>query len=117
MKQREIKFRAWDSIVEKMVGPLHTSIIISPILTGEFIENVFILLQYTGLRDKNGKEIYEGDLLKVNIGGDIQDDVYEVRSLEELYREFNRDDSYYTFTEVEIIGNIHENPELLTNKN
>lgn len=73
----------------------------------------YVVEQYTGLKDKNGKEIYEGDILEIWIGGVKQIPPYIVTDLRELYLDFNRDDSYCCFSACRIIGNIHENPELL----
>jgi len=74
-----------------------------------------ILLQYTGLYDKNGKEIYEGDIVNVS---SFEPSVYQVgfnRGGFCMFREVN--DSYYNdikYAETgEIIGDIYQNPELL----
>ena len=86
---REIKFRAWDKARKKMIYKF----IIAPTSPGW---GGFIFMQYTGLRDKNGKEIYEGDVVKHSCGA------YGVITW-----------INHTPTESEIIGNIYENPELI----
>lgn len=73
------------------------------------------LMQFTGLRDKNGKEIYEGDVVRFplleNRGGHPV--VVEWKDAG-----WNWLNIHYTGgLEVEVIGNIHENPELLTQAN
>lgn len=72
--------------------------------------NEFILEQFTGLNDKNGKEIYQGDILKTKYKKNnyIVDDLLEFGW---YYHEFICHEKL-----IEIIGNIHENPELLENK-
>lgn len=58
-EMREIKFRAWDKTIESMTEPFH----LGSYLSGDMFDRNWILMQYTGLKDKNVKEIYEGDLL------------------------------------------------------
>ena len=69
--------------------------------------------QFVGICDKNGKEIYEGDIVKCG-----SDWLYKVVFLNAAFK-LNRPDGYFFTIErddvFEIIGNIHDNPELLKN--
>jgi len=76
----------------------------------------FILMQFTGLKDKNGNEIYEGDLLE-EVGCD---DIFEVKWTNEYTHDsiftgydFSNKDGEGVVKGVEIIGNIYENKDLL----
>ena len=116
---REIKFRVWDKILrdysKNTMGWYHSKNgIVSP-ETGDR----YIFEQYAGLKDKNGKEIYEGDII-VGTYKDMRTDTglvvfkgcgfkVEIPNVgdDELVDWERYSDS------IEVIGNIYENPELL----
>lgn len=73
-----------------------------------FLINV-LLLQYTGIKDKNGVEIYEGDVVELNVP------TYKTttKTIGDLYDVFALDKNVESTSYIEVIGNVYENPELL----
>ena len=107
---REIKFRAWDPYTKKMDYDCRDAL---SFWNGIAVpEGDHIPLQFTGLKDKNGAEIYEGDILK--IGPQAYPVVWDDKGTHGWKLDtphFGIGASQSTFYEV--IGNIYENPELL----
>lgn len=68
--------------------------------------------QFTGLHDKNGKEIYEGDIVRYDMGGECEVSY----CIGGGFAGFDLSPAFHNehqLTDVEVIGNIHDNPELL----
>lgn len=109
---REIKFRAWDD----------NSLMIYSGNLAEFFSYMdpsAPLMQYTGLKDKNGKEIYEGDVIKkTDLGfiGKIEFSpcAFAITPIASPKWIYEHGDSFPIVDgeDLEIIGNVHENPEL-----
>lgn len=146
--RREIKFRAWNKrgrypqYRPYMVDNIHEACDLSPEDTdnvasfyGFFYGDDYEIMQYTGLKDKNGKQIYEGDIIKTEMPN-FEDSFWRVYFGEDYF--FGR--TYYgwmvesitdnkillaqdpcirnyrlsdSIASGEVIGNIYENPELL----
>lgn len=121
---REIKFRAWDKGQERMLPvtepeeqgkreyfPFEVQIGFS-----HWNKDDIVLMQYTGLKDKNGKEIYDGDIIE-----------FDLEDFKDYHPVFYKEGSFVcgTFSpdllsilliedpELIVAGNIYENPDLL----
>lgn len=108
---RELKFRAWD----KKDNCMHVCLDMRDLPFWDWASLSHVpVMQYTGLKDKNGIEIYEGDIL----GLDSREPFGYVTFDKAGFRlETSRDKSNflhnYNRFNLQIIGNIYENPELL----
>ena len=114
---RELKFRAFDT-----ENKTWTFVTLGDLICGACTENgdkplsgaEQVWEQYTGLKDENGKEIYEGDILESTWnGGKAVVAWNNVEGEWEHYADFNAHSKYGSSA---VIGNIHEDPELLEEK-
>lgn len=129
--EREIEFRAWidgkmtykDWIWERG-QEIHERMRLDTMclrIEREFErkKNDVVLMQYTGLKDKNGKKIFEGDILKGTYQEDTRMDVVECvnHGFFPFAEQTDYDGiTYYDVVEYKIVGNVFENPELIPEK-
>lgn len=113
--KREIKFRAWDKANNMMID-MHAMEYFAR--TETRAQTRFELMQFTGLLDKNGKEIYEGDIVNCEDTDTKFGKVYKKIKISFYNGEFGIGDELIHLgikhlSMIEIIGNIYETPHLL----
>ena len=120
---REIKFRAWDKQHKKMYYDVQNTYdgrladYFGQLLTweGEDGDLAYEVMQFTGLTDKNGKEIFEGDIVKLHYGSIYSVEYIQRLALYSICRPVGNVASYpfIDYDRCEVIGNIYDNPELI----
>ena len=125
---RQIKFRVWDKEEKIMFPPATLEEIVDNIDMGLPVnitgwgcdgcnmgdQDRFVWLQYTGLKDWHGKEIYEGDIVKFTRTKNVPRWNDSIEVVENMYEIFNHCwEGGLDYEDIKVIGNIYENPELI----
>jgi hypothetical protein len=127
---REIKFRGWNAITKSMIDLKK----ITPLAMDSKLkcDGLFIpfmesmeIMQFTGLKDRKGEDIYEGDIVKEFIMEDLFEVIFtdygnfglkpiSAKAIKHLPgHEYETIDPSYAKTSLTVVGNVHDNPELI----
>ena len=124
IKMREIKFRAWDKKKKVMFYSYDNYLKVEGNLWSLWEKNeenklklltnhiTGFLMEFVGLKDKNGKEIFEGDILKSEFKHS-EEELILMEWIGGKNKDFQGFDICQVFQKYKVIGNIYENPELL----
>lgn len=125
---RDIKFRIWDGAKNEWLAssskdalPYYGFALVGEVMTVQSppiwsLDEGNVVEQYTGLKDKNGREIYEGDVLIDDTGEPIEYWVVKFSDGGFVGECAGAAESLFELTNLEIAGSIHENPELVEKK-
>jgi uncharacterized phage protein (TIGR01671 family) len=118
---RELKFRVWDNLKKEWISNKHIwRMRTDEHGVGEILPNTFYwkqhpdgltYQQYTGAKDKNGKEIYDGDILNIFWNDSYYNDYVRWSDHEKCWNP--NSPLTWMISSTEVIGNLFENPELL----
>ena len=124
-----IKFRAWDSKngfyiynVQDYYGNINATVlcddgnntVYDERCFGDFLNNErYVVEQFTGLKDVNGKEIYVGDIIEATIDGYVQTDKYLVENTWDPHVWEEESDPYYAVSKMKVVGNVHMDGDLI----
>jgi len=126
---RERKFKVWDKVHKKWLGTFTLKELSQSTIFIDYGERNIEIVEYTGLKDKKrtkeypeGQEIYEGDIVKYSAFNEQKELQNYINPIfwEQNFASFSvgNEHSFWalsTCEDVEVIGNIYENPELLKN--
>ena len=111
---RDIKFRVWDK--QRQRFSKNNMMGLDGVISSSHPEH-YMLMQYTGLLDNHGVEIYEGDILTHKVQGNRFVEFGSPKTSYAGYMLVNKDGMRGTLQDTErlyeVIGNIYENPELI----
>lgn len=125
---RDIKFRIWDGAKNEWLAssdkdalPYYGFALVGEVMTVQSppiwsLDEGNIVEQFTGLKDINGREIYEGDILIDDTGEPIEYWVVKFSNGVFIGECAGVAESLFELANLEVVGNINENPELLEEK-